>query len=847
MNSRTFISATILFFVASATFAGSHYATDGEKAKTPPLRALAGPNFYDFFAVISRDSAGAAAWYAGISAAVGHVDGAIEELLENRLLLLEATGGPMVESWERAAANRALEREADRSSKVAIVDRQSLPPVSATVRHEIELLKLAAKALTQPSAENWDEQLIATIRQRTDWQPGFSAFAHLLASDHAIASGRFVRALEYGVWARIHADSSDRAVLRRAARERILHALSKLGRLESELGQNAALQLAGRERVSESIRDMAHSVLQIQAADDLSSVKSLARRIAFDGSEQIDASGKQVRTRAYLLATLHAVTSPGPTTGMRKRLSLLEEAIQLAESHNGGLAARLKVAYLHALLRIQRFSAVNDLAEETIPATESLQFQSLCIEISAIASIAAARSQKIDLHKGWTESARQSLQRLVSQPATDDFEFAPRSVLQELLVSRVAKKADRSDARSLTNLSKASLQSEKAAKTASRLAEREQRQTSRWSLIAITCAAVVGLLGVLAVAVLRRSRREPIADYAVPQTPLPVALLGPPADSSLSIDKSLGEAAEFDGVAVLARKEDAQESKSKRVGTTSFQLGQLLRVAIADLQRRSFAAKFELASDSAGDHDQTIVADYSKLLRFIRHLGIATSDVVEGGRVMVGGMLRDGIADGEITLELSFTYPLRMTAGRVSTASLGDSWAEDNVLASLVHLLSSSVSHQREDNLGCLLASVPLLAVHSSDHTAGERVAAKDQSVLVVDSDPLVLKSLSASLQALGCNYACGSSLDETRGLLTQPQNYSIVLLDIGLPDNGSLVLAEEVRQLPRSVRPTLVAMRNAANTGLGSRVASDGFDEVLVKPCTLQRLSSVVHAARVD
>ncbi len=282
-------------------------------------------------------------------------------------------------------------------------------------------------------------------------------------------------------------------------------------------------------------------------------------------------------------------------------------------------------------------------------------------------------------------------------------------------------------------------------------------------------------------------------------------------------------------------------------GASDFRLRQLLRDAIADLQRRDKTSRFELASDSSGDYEQTIFADYSKLRRLVRHLGIATSRVAEGSRIMVGGMLRDGLTDAAITLELSFTYPLPASSELTTASSLGDSWAEDNVLASLVHLLSCNVSHQHENNLGCLLASVPLAATHSSAHDSGHRSEPKDQGVLVVDSDPLALKSIAASLQALGCNCTCGSSLAEARRLLTQSRNYAIIMLDINLSNEDSSLLAQEIKRMPDDIRPVVIAMGNAADTGVGSKAASASFDDLLVKPYTLERLACVVQAARVD
>jgi CheY-like chemotaxis protein len=110
-------------------------------------------------------------------------------------------------------------------------------------------------------------------------------------------------------------------------------------------------------------------------------------------------------------------------------------------------------------------------------------------------------------------------------------------------------------------------------------------------------------------------------------------------------------------------------------------------------------------------------------------------------------------------------------------------------------------------------------------------VARRSLSVLVVEDNPDILRSLSAILTHEG--HAVRGAADAVEGLrLFKAEVPKAVLLDIGLPGMSGWDLAQQMRvwQGPAR-RPVLVAVTGYGGAEAERRSAESGIDRHLVKP----------------
>ncbi|MBJ7556000.1 response regulator [Marinomonas spartinae] len=71
--------------------------------------------------------------------------------------------------------------------------------------------------------------------------------------------------------------------------------------------------------------------------------------------------------------------------------------------------------------------------------------------------------------------------------------------------------------------------------------------------------------------------------------------------------------------------------------------------------------------------------------------------------------------------------------------------------------------------------------------------------------------------------------------------NYSILLLDLGLPDKDGLSLLKELRRANNSIPVIIITARDDVSSRVGG--LNEGADDYLVKPFALEELIARVHA----
>ena len=120
--------------------------------------------------------------------------------------------------------------------------------------------------------------------------------------------------------------------------------------------------------------------------------------------------------------------------------------------------------------------------------------------------------------------------------------------------------------------------------------------------------------------------------------------------------------------------------------------------------------------------------------------------------------------------------------------------------------------------------------------------AAASATVLIVEDDLLVVDAMQEALNVEGLTCRIATNLTSARHLL-EDGTFSVVLLDVGLPDGSGLDLLPTLRALHPS---TAVVMTTGADDVATGRAALErGAIGYLVKPFSLNELRIQVAAAQ--
>ncbi|HAT1569085.1 TPA: two-component system response regulator PmrA [Kluyvera cryocrescens] len=112
--------------------------------------------------------------------------------------------------------------------------------------------------------------------------------------------------------------------------------------------------------------------------------------------------------------------------------------------------------------------------------------------------------------------------------------------------------------------------------------------------------------------------------------------------------------------------------------------------------------------------------------------------------------------------------------------------------------------------------------------------------ILVVEDDTLLLQGLILAMQSKG--YACdGVATAQQAALSLANGHYSLVVLDLGLPDEDGLHFLNRMRQQKLSVPVLILTARDT----LEDRVSGldTGADDYLVKPFALEELNARIRS----
>ncbi|MDN0088544.1 two-component system response regulator PmrA [Yersinia nurmii] len=112
--------------------------------------------------------------------------------------------------------------------------------------------------------------------------------------------------------------------------------------------------------------------------------------------------------------------------------------------------------------------------------------------------------------------------------------------------------------------------------------------------------------------------------------------------------------------------------------------------------------------------------------------------------------------------------------------------------------------------------------------------------LLIVEDDELLQKGIAMALTSEGYACDCASAAAEANGLIITSQ-YSMVILDLGLPDQDGAMLLRQWRRQSISLPVLILTARDALEDRVNGLDA--GADDYLIKPFALAELLARVRA----
>ncbi|WP_434779003.1 two-component system response regulator PmrA [Neisseria sp. Ec49-e6-T10] len=112
--------------------------------------------------------------------------------------------------------------------------------------------------------------------------------------------------------------------------------------------------------------------------------------------------------------------------------------------------------------------------------------------------------------------------------------------------------------------------------------------------------------------------------------------------------------------------------------------------------------------------------------------------------------------------------------------------------------------------------------------------------ILIVEDDPLLQKGLEKAIQKEAYTCTCASTAQEAE-LFLQTENYSAILLDLGLPDKDGLELLKQWRSHNINLPVLILTARDALEDRVKGLDA--GADDYLIKPFELVELFARLRA----
>jgi ethylene receptor len=154
-------------------------------------------------------------------------------------------------------------------------------------------------------------------------------------------------------------------------------------------------------------------------------------------------------------------------------------------------------------------------------------------------------------------------------------------------------------------------------------------------------------------------------------------------------------------------------------------------------------------------------------------------------------------------------------------------------------------------NRGAVVTFIVRLQVQSDSAKEKDRPSREEQlnkedlrglKVLVTDDNSVNRIVTRRLLDRLGCDTTVVESGQQCLAALSQPgSNFRVLLLDLCMPEMDGYEVAKIIKQKFRPGEPLVVALTANTDKGTKERCLQIGMDEVVLKPISLQEMSTVL------
>lgn len=130
---------------------------------------------------------------------------------------------------------------------------------------------------------------------------------------------------------------------------------------------------------------------------------------------------------------------------------------------------------------------------------------------------------------------------------------------------------------------------------------------------------------------------------------------------------------------------------------------------------------------------------------------------------------------------------------------------------------------------------------HPFEASSSQAIAQPATLVLAVDDDDDNLVLIECALELMGVSCAVARTGNEAMELISS-RPFSLILLDIVLPDINGIQIIHWLRQQPCTHSIPVIAVTALARSGDRDRIMKAGFTDYLLKPYLLEDLNRLVQ-----
>lgn len=112
--------------------------------------------------------------------------------------------------------------------------------------------------------------------------------------------------------------------------------------------------------------------------------------------------------------------------------------------------------------------------------------------------------------------------------------------------------------------------------------------------------------------------------------------------------------------------------------------------------------------------------------------------------------------------------------------------------------------------------------------------------ILLVEDEPIVQTVHSAMLVKLGCQVDVAKNGKEV--LEKHITDYSLILMDVGLPDISGIEVTEKIRSNEKSVRTPIVFITGYSESAIDEECLAAGGDAIYRKPLLLTSMQEIIN-----